>query len=52
MSDEKRQTDNPGAVQPKPKRNSGKPIRSCTLLGWGGNGHDTDKPKILIEYEL
>ena len=52
MSDEKRKADNLGTLQSKPKRNSGKPIRSCTLLGWGGNGHDTDKPKILIEYDL
>ena len=25
--------------------------RHRTMLGWGGKGHDMDKPKILIEYE-
>ena len=52
FNEDNRQTNHPGTVQPKPERDSGKPIRSCTLLGRGGNGHDTDKPKILIEYDL
>jgi len=51
MKDE-RQTDNIGQVQPESEWHSGKRIRACTLFSRGGNGHDTDKPKILIEYDL
>lgn len=28
------------------------PVGIALCLAGGGNGHDTDKPKILIEYEL
>ena len=49
---DKSTTDSAGQVQPESERHCDRPIRACTVLGRGGKGHDTDKPKVLIEYDL